>query len=143
MVTVFKLTVSPFFCEKTLPIRSELISGCQWGCFAAYSCMNCIFRLVCRPDQLKTNCSCPLECGVPPNASCTSETCQPGCSCPFGTYNNGTHCVPKEQCFCYFNGTKYLVSTGLLQNLVFTKTNASAHFVTKLSGANLSANLIR
>lgn len=59
-----------------------------------------IYFLVCREDQLVTDCACSMNCSSPADAVCDRNTCKLGCMCPDGTFDNGTNCVPREKCYC-------------------------------------------
>lgn len=47
---------------------------------------------------------------------CNVQTCTEGCICEPGFYNNGTGCMPADQCSCYENGRTYKVSQHLQQD---------------------------
>lgn len=59
--------------------------------------------LVCRADQVKTSCACPVTCDDKVNTKCTSQNCKEGCVCPKGKYDNGTHCIDVTGCYCKEN----------------------------------------
>ena len=57
--------------------------------------------------------TCVLPCtspcpGLHDALTCTT-TCVEGCACDKDYYNNGTGCVPADQCSCYYKGQTYKV----------------------------------
>jgi len=71
-------------------------------------CCECRKKLVCRADQVLSDCACGLSCDVNNNKPCDTSNCKKGCVCPKGKFDNGTHCVKAEACYCSTkDGTKY------------------------------------
>ncbi|XP_067468831.1 IgGFc-binding protein-like [Thunnus thynnus] len=83
--------------------------------------------------------TCVLPCtspcsGLPDTISCNT-TCVEGCACDKGYYNNGTGCVPFDQCGCYYKGITYEVGASII-----TDDCHSIH-TCQASGVVLSTNM--
>nr|XP_046274005.1 IgGFc-binding protein-like [Scatophagus argus] len=79
------------------------------------------------PSFCPFNCSagshyetCTLPCssacpGLLDTIKCTT-TCVEGCACDKDYYNNGTGCVPFDQCSCYLNGQTYKIGESIISD---------------------------
>ncbi|XP_057292411.1 SCO-spondin-like isoform X2 [Hydractinia symbiolongicarpus] len=84
------------YCNISCPVGHTLE-------YPVNQCCKCVKELVCRADQVKTSCACPVTCDDKVNTKCTSQNCKEGCVCPKGKYDNGTHCIDVTGCYCKEN----------------------------------------